>query len=40
MKMKDLSRSQAVKQTYAEEVVISKKRCKIEMLLLQATNKK
>jgi len=37
-KLKDFSRLQAV--TYTVEVVISRKRCKIEMLLLRITNKK
>jgi len=37
-KMKDISRSQAVK--YTVNVVIYWKRCKMELLLLQTTNRK
>jgi len=37
-KMKDFSRSQAV--TCTVNVVISRKRCKMESLLLQTTNRK
>jgi len=38
LKVKDFSRSQAV--TYAVNVVISWKRCQIELLSLQTTNRK
>jgi len=37
-KLKDVSRSQAL--TYTVEVAVSQKRCNIETLLLQTTNRK